>query len=66
MKTATAVFSFNDIKEDVFRKSGDVFLVDEERGEYLAGLGLVWLKDAPEEKPKKPAKKAKTAKKTKE
>lgn len=57
MKQATAVFSFNDIKEGVFRHSEDVFLVDDERGAYLAGLGLVWLKDAPEEKPKKTSQK---------
>lgn len=55
MKEATALISFRDFKEDVSRVSGDVFLCDNERGEYLAGLGLVRLKDAPEEKPKKAA-----------
>jgi len=55
MKLATAVFSFHDLQEGVFRKAEGTFLCNDERGEYLAGLGLVWLKDAPEEKPKKRA-----------
>lgn len=55
MKQATVSCSFNDIKEGVLRKSGDVFICNDERGAYLADLGLVWLKDAPEEKPKKKA-----------
>jgi len=64
MYQATALISFEDLKEGVSRMSGDVFLVDDERGGYLAGLGLVRLKDAPEEKPKKAMKK--TTKKSKE
>lgn len=60
MKQATVSCSFNDLKEGVLRRSGDVFVCSDERGAYLADLGLVWLKDAPEEKPKKKA--AKTAK----
>jgi hypothetical protein len=50
MKQATVTQSFHDIKEGVFRKAGDAFLCEDERGQYLAGLGLVFLKDAPEEK----------------
>ena len=59
MKLAMAIISFHDLKAGVLRKTGDAFLCDDDRGEYLAGLGLVHIKDAPEEKPKK----RKTAKK---
>ena len=55
MKKATTLVSFEDLEEGVLRKSGDVFICSDERGAYLADLGLVWLKDAPEEKPKKKA-----------
>ena len=53
MKTATAIISFHDLKEGVLRNAGDTFSCSDERGEYLANLGLVRLKDAPEEKPKR-------------
>jgi hypothetical protein len=59
MKQARAIISFHDLKAGVLRKTGDAFLCDDDRGEYLAGLGLVHIKDASEEKPKK----RKTAKK---
>ena len=55
MKKATTLVSFEDLEEGVLRKSGDVFICSDERGAYLADLGLVCLKDAPEEKPKKKA-----------
>ena len=55
MKQATTVVSFTDLKEGALREVGDAFLCDEERGEYLAALGLVQLKDAPEEEPEKDA-----------
>lgn len=50
MKEATVIQSFHDIKEGTFRKAEGVFLVDDERGQYLADLGLVSLKDAPAKK----------------
>ena len=53
MKKATTLVSFEDLKEGVLRNPGDAFSVDDERGAYLSDLGLVCLKDAPEEKPKK-------------
>ena len=59
MKLAMAIISFHDLKAGVLRKTGDAFLCDDDRGEYLARLGLAYIKDAPEEKPKK----RKTAKK---
>lgn len=63
MKRAIANCSFYDKVEDVLRNSGDVFTCDDERGKELAGLGLVWTNDVPEEKPKrKPATKKKTKK----
>jgi len=55
MKNAAVIVPFDDLAEGVHREPGDAFLVEDERGEYLAGLGLVWLKEAP---------KKKTAKKT--
>ena len=60
MKQATVIVSFYDMDEGVPRKTQDSFTCSDERGVYLEKLGLVWLKDAPEEKPKKKA--AKTAK----
>jgi len=53
MKQATTVVPFRDLEEGVLREIGDAFLCGDERGEYLAGLGLVRLQDAPKEKPKK-------------
>ena len=53
MKEATALLSFNDLIECVSRTSGDVFSCDDERGEQLAKLGLVRLKDVPEKKPRR-------------
>ena len=50
MKKATVVQSFHDKKEDVLRKAGDVFLVDDERGLYLAKNNLVFLRETPAEK----------------
>ena len=55
MKKAAVIVPFDDLAEGVHREPGDAFLVEDERGEYLAGLGLVWLKKK---------KKKKTAKKT--
>lgn len=52
MKLATVIISFNDLKEGVFRKAGDTFTCDDQRAKELEALGLVWLKDAPAEKPK--------------
>jgi len=58
MKQATVNQSFHDLKEGTFRKAGGVFLVDDERGLYLAQLGLVSLKDvAPEKKRATPKRK---------
>ena len=57
MKKAAAIVPFDDLTEGVHREPGDAFLVEDERGEYLAGLGLVWLKEAPKTKAKKTAKK---------
>ena len=64
MKQAIANYGFHDLKEGVFRQAGDTFLCDDERGENLANLGLVWLKDSPveAEEPKK-AKRASSKKK---
>lgn len=56
MKQATVLISFDDFKEGVSRITGDTFTCDDERGLYLATLGLVQLKDVPEEKPKAKAK----------
>lgn len=52
MKQAVAFLNFHDIKEGVFRKAGDAFLCDDQRGKYLESLELVRLKDVPEEAPK--------------
>lgn len=56
MKTATTIVAFRDLLEDVPREPGDVFQVEDDRGEYLKQLGFVALKDASPEK-KKTAKK---------
>ena len=53
MKKATAIISFHDLKEGVLRNAGDTFSCSDERGEFLADLGLVCVKDAVEEKPKR-------------
>ena len=58
MKKAAVIAPFDDLVEGVHRDPEDALLVEDERGEYLASLGLVRLSDAP--KPKK-----KSAKKTK-
>ena len=57
MKKAAVIAPFDDLTEGVHREPGDAFLVEDERGEYLKGLGLVCLEDAPKEKPKSKAKK---------
>lgn len=55
MKKAAVIVPFDDLAEGVHRDPEDAFLVEGERGEYLASLGLVRLSDAP--KPKSKAKK---------
>lgn len=55
MKKATTLVSFEDLKEGVLRESGDVFTCDDERGAYLAGLGIVSLEEASKPKPRKKA-----------
>lgn len=47
MKQATVIISFYDLEEGVQRKAQDSFTCSDERGEKLANLNLVWLKDAP-------------------
>ena len=59
MKQATTVVSFTDLKEGVLREVGDAFFCDDERGEYLAGLGLVQLKDVPNKTTKSSGRKKK-------
>lgn len=59
MKQATVCCTFRDKEEGVHRNVGDVFICSDERGAELSGYGLVWLKDAPEEKPKKRTRKVK-------
>ena len=45
MKKAAVIVPFDDLTEGVHRDPEDAFLVDDERGEYLASLGLVRLED---------------------
>ena len=59
MKKAAVTAPFDDLTEGVHRDPEDAFLVDDERGEYLASLGLVRLEEAPKAKAKKSAKKTK-------
>ena len=46
MKTATTIVAFRDLLEDVPREPGDVFQVEDGRGEYLEQLGFVALAEA--------------------
>lgn len=55
MRTVRTIVEFRDLKEDILRKPGDIFQVEDKRADYLKQLGFVALE---EEKPKK-----KTAKK---
>lgn len=57
MKKAKVLKPFLDLKEGVSREIGDTFSCEDERGDYLKGLQLVSLEEAPVQKKRSSKKK---------